>query len=189
MLGRTARYLQINSQLSMQDITSTGGIMRERSRIVLFIAVLLILATAVFAADPIIGSWKLNIAKSTFASNAPPAPKEQTEAYRYLNTGEIELTYKSIEKDGTSQFLVLTWPAQGGTVKIIKGDIPKSIAWIETLIAGEWYVTQLQDGKQAYTRHKIISKDGKILRQSFRSTDVQGKPYENILVFNRQYRQ
>jgi hypothetical protein len=151
----------------------------------LFLAIFA-LAGLLWAADPIIGTWKLNTAKSTFASNAPPPPKEQSEAYRYLSTGEIELTYKSIEKDGSSVLLVLTWPAQGGTVKIIKGDLPKSISWIETLIAGEWYATQLQDGKQAYTRHKIISKDGKILRQSFRSTDAQGKPYENILVFDRQ---
>lgn len=145
------------------------------------------LAGLLWAADPIIGTWKLNIAKSTFASNAPPPPKEQSETYRYLSTGEIELTYKSIEKDGSSVLLVFTWPAQGGAVKIIKkGDIPKNVSWIETLIAGEWYATQMQDGKQSYTRHKIISKDGKILRQSFRSTDAHGKHFENILVFDRQ---
>jgi hypothetical protein len=117
----------------------------------LFIAVLA-LAGSLWAADPLIGTWKLSIAKSTFASNAPPPPREQSEAYRYLNTGEIELTYKSIEKDGSSVLLVFTWPAQGGAVKIIKkGDIPKNVSWIETLIAGEWYATQMQDGKQSYT--------------------------------------
>jgi len=155
-------------------------------RKVMFFLTVFALAGSLWAADPIIGTWKLNIAKSTFASNAPPPPKEQSETYRYLSTGEIELTYKSIEKDGSSELEVLTWPAQGGAVKIIKGDIPKNISWIETLIAGEWYVTLLQDGKQAYTRHKIVSTDGKTLRQSFRSNDAQGKPYENILVFDRQ---
>ena len=144
------------------------------------------LTGSLWAADPIIGTWKLNLAKSTFAPNAPPPPKEQTEIYSYLNTGEIELTYKNIEKDGTSTLLVLTWPAQGGAVKVLQGDIPKSMSWVEILIGGEWYVALLQDGRQAYTRHKIVSKDGKILRQSFRSTDSQGKPYENILVFDRQ---
>jgi hypothetical protein len=144
------------------------------------------LAGSLWAADPIIGTWKLNITKSTFASNAPLPPKEQTEVYRYLTTGEIELTYKSLEKDGSSVLVVLTWPAQGGSAKIIKADIPKNISWVETLIAGDWYATQMQDGKQSYTRHKIVSKDGKILRQSFRSTDTQGKPFENILVFDRQ---
>lgn len=160
--------------------------MRKGSGVLLSIAVALALTTTVIAADPIIGSWKLNIAKSTFAPNAPPPPKEQTEVYRYLNTSEIELTYKSTEKDGSTQLLVLTWPAQGGAVKVIQGTIPKNMSWIETLIGGEWYVTLLQDGKQAYTRHKIVSKEGKMLRQRFGSTDNQGKPYENILVFDRQ---
>jgi hypothetical protein len=152
----------------------------------MFFIAMFALAGSLWATDPIIGTWKLNIAKSTFASNAPPPPKEQTEAYRLINNGEIELTYKSIEKDGSSVLLVITWPAQGGAAKVIKGDIPKNISWIETLIAGEWYATQMQDGKQSYTRHKIVSKDGKTLRQSFRSTDAQGKPFENILVFDRQ---
>lgn len=36
------------------------------------------------------------------------------------------------------------------------------------------------------TRHKVISKDGKILRQTLRGVDDDGKPFEVLLVFNRQ---
>jgi hypothetical protein len=96
------------------------------------------------------------------------------------------MTLKSIENDGSSVLLVLTWPAQGGAAKMIKGDLPKNISWVQTLIGAEWYVTAMQDGKQVGTRHKTASKDGKILRQSVRGTDAQGKPFENILVFDRQ---
>jgi hypothetical protein len=152
----------------------------------LFLAVFA-LANSLWAADPIIGTWKLNIAKSTFPSNAPPAPKEQIEAYRHLDTGEIELTYRLTEKDGSSVWEVFTWPAQGGAAKMIKGDIPKNISWIQTLIApGEWYVTAMEGGKQIGTRHKTVSSDGKRYRQSWKRTDAQGKPYEIILVFDRQ---
>ena len=135
---------------------------------------------------PIIGPWKLNIEKSTFAPNSPPPPKEETEVYREIEGGLIELTFKSIKMDGSTTLMLLTWPAQGGAVNIVKADIPKNLSWVQTLIDGEWIATLLVDGKQFYTRHKTISKDGKIFRQSFRSTDDQGTPYENILIFDRQ---
>ena len=135
---------------------------------------------------PIIGSWKLNIEKSTFAPNSPQPPKEETEVYRAIEGCLIELTFKSIKMDGSTQLIIVTWPAQGGAVNIVKADIPENLSWVQTLIDGEWYVTQMWDGKQSYTRHKIVSKDGKILCQIFRSTDDQGKPYENTLIFERQ---
>ena len=138
------------------------------------------------SANTIIGSWKLNIEKSTFAPNAPPPPKEETDVYREIEGDLIELTHKSIEMDGSTNLMVFTWPAQGGAVNIIKADIPENLSWVQTRIDGEWYATLLVDGKQFYTRHKTISKDGKILRQSFRSADDEGKPYENILIFDRQ---
>ena len=52
------------------------------------------LAGSLWAADPIIGTWKLNIEKSKFSSAKHPMldltdPKEQTEVYRELDSGRI----------------------------------------------------------------------------------------------------
>jgi hypothetical protein len=46
-------------------------------------------------ADPIIGSWKLNIAKSTFPPTLQAGPKEHTEVYREIEGDQIELIYAS----------------------------------------------------------------------------------------------
>ena len=50
----------------------------------------------------------------------------------------------------------------------------------------EWIVTYLRDGKQVGTRHKKISKDGKTLRQTIRGFDDEGKPFEVLLVLEKQ---
>ena len=143
------------------------------------------LAGSLWAADPIIGTWKLNIAKSTFSPNVP-AVKENTDVYREIEGGQIELTYTATEKDGSATLLKLTWPVQGGMAKVLQGD-PAGTTWVETLIApGEWYATYLRDGKQFQTRHKAISKDGKTMRQTLRGFDAQGKPFELLLVSDRQ---
>jgi len=58
---------------------------------------------------------------------------------------------------------------------------------IETLIApGEWYMTGIRDGKQVIMRHKVISEDGKRMRQTIRHTDSQGDTTEEIFIFDRQ---
>jgi len=142
------------------------------------------LAGSLWAADPIIGTWKLNIAKSKYPPNVPVA-KEITEVYREIEGGQIELTSTVTEKDGSTTLLKLTWPVQGGVAKVLQGD-PAGTTWVETLIAGEWYATYLRDGKQFQTRHKAISKDGKTMRHTIRAADTQGKPFEILIVFDRQ---
>lgn len=146
---------------------------------------LLAWANLAIAADPIIGSWKLNPSKSQFAANGFKAPKEQTEIYREVSPGQIELTFRRLERDGSSTSLTITFPAQGGAGTCVRG-CPKGYSVVESLIAGEWYATEMQDGKQYITLHKVISKDGKLYRQTVRSKDAQGKPFEELLVYAKQ---
>ena len=55
------------------------------------------LTGSLWAADPIIGTWKLNISKSKFspivlAMKNQPSPKEETEVYREVDTDWIEFS-------------------------------------------------------------------------------------------------
>ena len=142
------------------------------------------LTSSLWAADPIIGTWKLNLEKSKLPSNDTP-PKEMTETYRELSDDQIELTWKNIGRDGSSDLTVMTYPVQGGAAKIQKGDDPNF--FVQTrLEQDEWLVTYLRDGKQVLTRHKKISNDGKILRQTLKGFNDEGEPFEVLLVFDKQ---
>ena len=152
-------------------------------RKIVFILIILCLPTTLWAADPIIGTWKLNIAKSKYPLGKEP-PKEQTETYRELADGYIELTDTNIDKDGLYSQLVLTYPTQGGIAKVLKGDLPLTIVQIR-VSQNEWYVTFLRDGKQNGIRHKQISNDGKILRQTVRYLDRDGQ-FESLLIYEKQ---
>jgi hypothetical protein len=135
--------------------------------------------------DPIIGTWKLNVAKSKF-----PSPqltfKEQTEVYREIGNGQIELTYQSINKDGALSLEVFIFPAQGGVADLVKGET-SGRSYIETKIApNEWYATCLEDGKQLYVLRKVISKDGNTLVKTPGSVDDQGNSLDLYLVLEKQ---
>jgi hypothetical protein len=133
--------------------------------------------------DPIVGSWKLNLSRSKFPPNA--APKEHTEIYR-VSADRVEFTLTRIGTNGMSTFKA-TWPAEGGIAVVVEDATPiPDWTAIETLMApGEWYVTQMQNGKQIFTIHKVVSKDGKTMRQTLKGLDPQGRPVESLQMFDR----
>jgi hypothetical protein len=67
-----------------------------------FLGALLTICSAVIAtetaADPVVGTWTLNVAKSTFS--AGPALKSQTRIYSQSAQG-ITLNMKTVGADGT----------------------------------------------------------------------------------------
>jgi hypothetical protein len=154
----------------------------------LFVSVMFVLAFAAsaMAADPIIGTWKLNAAKSNYPPN-DPVPKEQVEVYREVGGNKIELTYTQTLADGSSSLYRFQWPLQGGAVKVLQGTVPPGVSWVETFGgSGDWYVIRMQNGKQTAMMHKTISKNGKTMTQRSRITDDQGRQREEVSMFDRQ---
>jgi len=142
--------------------------------------------------DPIIGNWKLNGAKSKFSpvllkAKNETVPKEATEIYKLVGD-QIELTVENTMTGGGRISGRYTWPRNGGVAKA-QEDVASftGVTIIETLIApGEWYATFLKNEKQFIVVHKVVSKDGKTMSLNSTGTDDQGKPFEQIVVYDRQ---
>ena len=142
--------------------------------------------------DPIIGIWKLNVANSKFSPVLLKAmnetvPKEATETYKLIGD-QIELTYENTMTGGGRISGRYTWPRYGGEAKAQEEAVSiTGVTIIETLIApGEWYATFLINEKQFMVVHKVASKDGKTMSLNHTGTDDQGKPFEQIVVYDRQ---
>ena len=151
------------------------------------------LAGSLWAADPIIGTWKLNIAKSKSRTGGDVTAKERTDVYREIEGNQIEWTRTETRADGSLSSSRLIWPQQGGIVTLIlpgKEPVtktPDGESMIETLIEpGKWYVTRLRDARQRSVYHKIVSSDGKTLSVIVKGHDEQGKPYESLTVYDKQ---
>jgi len=145
------------------------------------------LGGSLLAADPVIGTWKLNIPGSKISPSGT-APKELTEVYKEADGDQIEFTRTGIQTDGASLSSKWTWPRHGGMVKRhLPAPLPREMSYVETLIeAGDWYVTVLQDGRQIAVIHKTFSKDGNTMIQTFWNVDENGKTTEQLLVFDKQ---
>jgi hypothetical protein len=72
------------------------------------------LAGSLWAADPIIGTWKLNTAKSKDPGKKL-TKKEKTATVRDVNVDQIEFIENGIKTDGTKYSTKDVFPKQGGS--------------------------------------------------------------------------
>jgi hypothetical protein len=140
-----------------------------------------------YAADPIIGAWRLDTAKSRL-SNSPTTPKELTDTYVETAQGTIELTRNGIQIDGAAISSKWSWPKQGGVAqRILPDPLPKDTSFVAVLVAsGKWYVSIMNTGKQISFYGKDTSNDGKILRITLKGMDEKGNSFDELFVFKRQ---
>jgi hypothetical protein len=97
-----------------------------------------------WGADPSVGKWKLNVAKSKIPPS-PTAPKELTIVVRDLGD-QYEATITGAQTDGSPISVKWTRPKQGGVIKEQPAP-PEGTVHVATVInLSNFYETELQNG-------------------------------------------
>lgn len=137
-------------------------------------------AGSAYAADPIVGSWTLNVAKSKF--NPGPAPKAGSRVYTE-SAGLYTLDQKITGADGKESSLHAQY-RNGQEVKTPGGDESSTLA--KKVNANTWDFDIKMDGKVIGHVHRVVSADGKVL--TVHNTGRQGNvaPADNTMVFDKQ---
>jgi hypothetical protein len=143
------------------------------------------LASSLWAADPSLGTWKLNIAQSTFSPNRP-APKEETVVGKAVGD-QIEVTITGTAADGSPLPIKFTHPAEGGVLKADSSPLPPGVTVVVTVVEpGNFYWTFLKDGKQMRLNHFVVSKDGETTRETIKGVSCDGKTLDELLLWDKQ---
>jgi hypothetical protein len=122
---------------------------------------------SLLAADAFTGSWKLDLAKSTFASDNP-APKELTLTFTEQGANRTQIL-KGIAADGSATSTAWTAPLTGGTVNFPAGQGPNGGASVKLVDAQTLVMTQ--NGKAGASRTYQVSADGKTLTLTQKNED------------------
>jgi hypothetical protein len=139
------------------------------------------LAASLSAADPFVGVWKLNMAKSKFQSGQ--APRQQITTITEAD-GQTRIKIDGIAADGTPTLVDYKIPTNGGM-----GTMQKSKAYdgvsAKMLGPGEREIDRLKDGKVVYTVVGKVSADGKSITTVSKGISPLGLPVENTGVYDR----
>src|SRR5438045_6269174 len=133
-----------------------------------------------FAANPHIGTWKLNEAKSKLA----PGMGKNT-AVTYTEQGDkIKVTVDGVDKDGKSTHSV--WVGKfDGKAYAAKGNLSWNSAAYKTVNDRTNDITTMKNGKVLWTGRITVSPDGKSRTVAVNGTDAQGKKFTAKVVYDK----
>jgi len=141
----------------------------------------LFLGVSAFAADAVVGSWKLNVAMSKFSGTAP---KSGTRVYTQTPDGTA-LDQKTVGADGKEMSMHTTIKYDGKDYPITGNPDADTVA-AKVLDARTTHFTLKRGGKVAGRVHRVVAADGKTLTVNNKGTHADGKTYDDTLVFDKQ---
>jgi hypothetical protein len=132
-------------------------------------------------ADPVIGTWALNVAKSKYGSGA--APKSATRTYTAAGNG-YHFSSTTVGSDGKSTTVEFTVAYDGKYVPL-KGSADVDAIMVKRIDANTVEATQAKAGKVVSKTTRVTSTDGKTLTSTATGTDAAGKPTKTVEVFDK----
>ena len=128
---------------------------------------LVILCTTAHAwgANPVVGTWRLNVAKSTF--NPGPAPKEETRSYEAQGEG-VKVTVTTVAADGKSTTVNISANYDGKDYPVTGSSLYDAIA-LKRIDDQTTEGTMMHAGKVVASTHREISRDGRTMTMTFKT--------------------
>jgi hypothetical protein len=138
-------------------------------------------ATACFAANPHMGTWKLNEAKSKLV---PGMGKNTTVTYTEAKD-EVKVTVDGVDKDGKPTHSV--WVGKfDGKAYPVKGNMPANSIAYKVVNDRTNDITAMKDGKTVWTGRITVAADGKSRTVTINSTDEKGKKVKGKVVYDKE---
>jgi hypothetical protein len=132
--------------------------------------------------DPIVGTWQLNAAKSTFTNS--PAVKSQTRTYTQSGPS-ISLVMKTVAADGKEATVQTTYQLDGKDYPVTGSAEYDSLA-AKQVNPRTASFTLKKGGKAVGTTTRTVSKDGKHLTSKSSGTTAKGEKAESVMLFDKQ---
>jgi len=148
---------------------------------VLLLVTLLIGATMCFAADPNLGTWKLNEGKSKIAAGLP---KNTTVTYDAAGDG-IKATVEGVDGQGKPTHNEWTGKYDGKDYPVT-GDSSSDTPSLKKINDRTLELTAKKDGKVTITGRIVVAADGKSRTLTANWTDAMGKKAKSVAVYDKQ---
>lgn len=141
------------------------------------------------APEPLTGTWKLNLAKSTFS---PPDLSAASLLVTYEVKGDtvtasldgVDSDHRAVHSEYTATFDGKEHPVRG---TIDGKPVPNqgAVAW-KRIDARTYEVVNKTDGQVTTTRRIVVAPDGKSRTTTITGRDARGRPVHHVMFFTRQ---
>lgn len=134
------------------------------------------------AAKNMVGTWKLDVAKSKFSPG--PALKDQVATLSAVEGG-LKVVADRIEADGKKTHF--EWSAKFDEKDYpVSGDAARDTVSVKKLDDYTIDITSKKGGKVTTVIHAVYAKDGKSRTETTSGTDAQGRKIDNVTQWTKQ---
>jgi lipopolysaccharide export LptBFGC system permease protein LptF len=148
---------------------------------VMTVALSFMVTAASFAANPQLGTWKLDEAKSKLE----PGRGKNTMVVYSEQKDKIKVTVDGVDKDGKPQHGV--WVGKfDGKAYPVKGNLGFDAIAYKVINDRTNDITTMNGGKTTSTGRIEVSKDGKSRTITIEGTDENGKKFKSKGVYDKQ---
>jgi len=157
-----------------------------KARIIAVVLAVAVLSVGVWADDnPLIGKWKVNLAKTKYNVGTPP--KSQVITYDMVGdalrlTAEVDNAQGHQTNSYTAKYDGKDYPFTSTARDAVKGQTVR----LKRMDANTTQRTTYFNGKQIGTVTEVVSKDGKTLTRTQKGVNAQGQPIDNVQVLDKQ---
>ncbi len=147
---------------------------------VVALAMSFIAAAPCFAANPHMGTWKLNEGKSKLA---PGLGKNITVVYAEMKD-KIKVSVDGVDKDGKPTHGVWVGKPDGKAYPT-KGNLPYNSVAYKVVNDRTYDLTAMKDGKMVWAGKSTVAADGKSCTVTLNGTDANGKRFKGKAVYDK----
>jgi hypothetical protein len=155
---------------------------------VVFVALATLLTVSAVAraqsADPWMGTWKVNLAKSTFSPG--PKPTVAGTVKMELASGAMKSTLDGVNAQGQPTHTETVSKFDSTDVPVKGAAAPNSTSAFKRIDGRTFQVVGKVDGKMTVTTRVAISADGKTATATQSGKNAQGQSVNNTIVLDRQ---
>ena len=140
------------------------------------------MVAAAFAAnDAMMGTWKLNAAKSKLSDSGP-----KNDVVTYEAAGDsVKVTIEGTSPDGSKTKSEWTGKFDGKDYPST-GNPNEDMRSVKQIDSRTLHVLSKKGGKVVLTAHVVLSADGKSRTVTATGTDAKGKAYKSVAIYDKQ---
>jgi hypothetical protein len=133
--------------------------------------------------DPLIGTWKINLAKSKYTPG--PAPRSGTTTFEAVGQG-LRITAEGIDAQGKPTKLDFGVTFTDGKSYPITGSPDYDAASYSRVNSSTMDSTRTKAGKAVQTTSSVISADGKTRTLTTTGVNANGQQINNVAFYEKQ---
>ena len=133
--------------------------------------------------DPLIGTWKLNLAKSSYSPG--PAMRSEILTFAPFSKDGVKVTVAQVNAEG--KHILTEYSSKfDGNFTPLTGVADADAVALKRIDANTTERLYKKDGKVNSTVRRVVSKDGKTLTNTATGTNGKGQEVHNVTVFDKQ---